>query len=207
MLYPSEAINILNISCEPSEIRNFCNGQFPKPTLNSCAQSMSLSSIYLLASITSLGGFTFGYDTGIMNGLLASPTFHSQMGITLENMSDRKGSIAAALQAGGLLGAVIQPLITDWLGRKVSILYMCVLFSIGVIFQTLATSLEMMLVGRFIAGIGVSIMAVAVSMYNTEMAPSAVRGRIVGMQQLMVGVGSASAYWINYFLRMVEGKV
>jgi MFS family permease len=162
-------------------------------------------SIYLLASITSLGGFTFGYDTGIMNGLLASPQFHSQMGINTENMSDRIGSIAAALQVGGLFGAVLQPFINDWLGRKVCILYMSVLFSVGVGFQTLATSVEIMLVGRFISGIGVSVMAVAVSMYNTELAPAKVRGRIVGMQQLMVAVGSAVAYWINYFMRTVEG--
>jgi MFS family permease len=163
-------------------------------------------SIYLLASITSLGGFTFGYDTGIMNGLLASRQFHYQMGINPENMSDRTGSIAAALQVGGLLGALVQPFITDWLGRKFCILYMSVLFSLGVGFQTLASSIEIMLLGRFISGIGVSVMAVAVSMYLTEVAPAEVRGRIVGIQQLMVAMGSAFAYWINYFMRTVEGE-
>ena len=141
-----------------------------------------------------------------MNGLLASTTFQSQMGITLENKADRIGSIAAALQVGGLLGAIIQSFINDGIGRKSSILVMCVVFSIGVVIQTLSHSLEVMLVGRFISGIAVSVMSVAVSMYNTEMAPSKIRGTIVGAQQLMVAVGSAFAYWLNYLMRNVEGQ-
>jgi MFS family permease len=73
-------------------------------------------------------------------------------------------------------------------------------------FQTLAASLEVMLLGRFISGIAMSIMSVGVSMYNTEMAPSSIRGTIAGRQQLVVATGSAVAYWLNYYMRNVDER-
>ena len=66
--------------------------------------------------------------------------------------------------------------------------------------QAVAESLWLLFLGRAIAGFCVSIIAISVSLYNSEVAPSNIRGKIVGSQQIMVGFGATSAYWVNYFV-------
>ncbi len=56
--------------------------------------------IYLIAFCTGLGGFTFGYDVGIVSGILVSKAFQTLVGITEDNHVRLEGSIATALQFG-----------------------------------------------------------------------------------------------------------
>ena len=60
--------------------------------------------MFLSAVITSLGGLAFGYSNGIISGLLQNEAFRSDYGFTHENETDLSGSVASALQFGGLLG-------------------------------------------------------------------------------------------------------
>lgn len=62
------------------------------------------SFMYLASVIASIGGLSFGYSNGIISGLLQNPAFRDDFGITPENESNLSGSLASALQFGGLFG-------------------------------------------------------------------------------------------------------
>lgn len=160
--------------------------------------------IYLVTAITAIGGFLYGYDTGVINGVLTVQSFRDVLGITADNSKDLSGSIVAALQVGGVLGALTQSYINDGLGRKTSILVNTIIFSIGAVIQTVAPSFLWFVIGRFISGFSLCVIAVAVQVYNAEVSPSHIRGRVVGLQQFMVCIGIAASYWINYFVDTSE---
>ncbi|KAL1914532.1 uncharacterized protein VTP21DRAFT_8246 [Calcarisporiella thermophila] len=154
--------------------------------------------IYFVASLTAVGGFLFGYDAGIISGVMVMDSFKNRFGITNENFNDTSGSIAAILQLGGFAGSFVQHALADYFGRKWTIIGMSVVFCIGAVMQTVASSLPLLYAGRCIGGFGLAIVALAVSMYNAEASPSDIRGAIVGIQDFMLAFGAAASYWTNY---------
>ena len=71
------------------------------------------------------------------------------------------------------------------LGRKTTMLIAGVLFDIGVVFITAAWSLWVLIVGRVLLGIAVAFASVAVTLYNSEMAPAHIRGRLNQIFQVL----------------------
>ncbi|KAI8895509.1 general substrate transporter [Globomyces pollinis-pini] len=159
---------------------------------------------YAIALFTCLGGLTFGYDTGILSGILTVPSFQTEMGITIENQNDLNGTISSVLQIGGLFSALIQFYLNDRFGRRDTIMMTSLVFIIGAFFQTVCWNLYIFYLGRLLSGFGLFCMIVSVALYNAEMASTHIRGRIVGIQQLMVVIGSAISYWINYFITFID---
>ncbi len=81
--------------------------------------------------------------------MLTVDSFNTVLGITPENSKDLSGSIVAALQVGGILGALAQNYINDGLGRKLSIIINSVIFSVGAIIQTIAPNYMWFVIGRY----------------------------------------------------------
>lgn len=154
--------------------------------------------IYLVALCTCAAGFTFGYDIGVISGVLTQPLFLSQMGITADNAAERIGNIASAMQVGGFGSIFISAYVNDFLGRKLTIILFSLVFIVGGILQTLSYDICWMYAGRIVSGFGLTTMMISCSMFNAEMAPRKIRGRIIGIQQLMVTFGIATSYWVNY---------
>ncbi|KAJ3382164.1 hypothetical protein HDU84_004577 [Entophlyctis sp. JEL0112] len=164
--------------------------------------------IYVIAVIACFGGLCFGFDTGIISGVLTFSAFKSYFGIPSSGDPNLSGNISGALQLGGLIGALIQPFANDYFGRKVSIQINSVVFLAGCFLQTFAPNIATLYVGRGIAGLGLSIISIAVALYNSEASPKNIRGRIVGIQQFAVGTGIAVAYWTNYAVaRTLTGNI
>lgn len=87
----------------------------------------------------------------------------------------------------------------DYIGRKWSLMVGCVIFIIGGIVQTVATnSLGQIYGGRFVAGLGVGLMSCVCPTYASEISPKEIRGRITGLFQIVVVIGVAVSFWINY---------
>jgi MFS family permease len=155
--------------------------------------------IYIVGLLTGLGGFCFGYDIGVLSGILVAPSFRTLLGFTDSNAALLEGFIATALQFGAAPGILIQSMINDRYGRKNAIILSCAVFLVGTLIQTFCYDFWSMLAGRMVSGFGVGILVISVNMFNSEIAPKQIRGRIVGIQQFMVGAGVAGAYWMNYF--------
>ncbi|KAF4991026.1 hypothetical protein FDECE_14175, partial [Fusarium decemcellulare] len=105
--------------------------------------------------------------------------------------------IVAILSAGTALGALLAAPTGDALGRRKSLLVAVGIFCIGSIFQVCAQDIQMLLAGRFLAGVGVGLISVLVPLYQSEMAPKWVRGSLVCAYQLSITFGLLSASIVN----------
>lgn len=147
----------------------------------------------------------FGYDTGQISGFLEMPNF-------LQKFSDdqnpdgspkfsnvRSGLIVALLSIGTLIGALIAAPVSDKFGRKYSIIFWNIIFCVGVIVQITTTDKwYQIVVGRWVAGLGVGGLSVLTPMYQSETAPRYVRGALVSCYQLFITLGIFVAYCINF---------
>lgn len=81
------------------------------------------------------------------------------------------------------------------------------IFCLGGALQTAAQNLGYLYSGRAVAGLGVGILVMIVPLYQAEIAHPAIRGRITGLQQLMLGIGAAVASKLNLVLSLVSSDL
>ncbi|KAJ7030473.1 hypothetical protein C8F04DRAFT_1113800 [Mycena alexandri] len=144
--------------------------------------------IFLMAVFASLGGLLYG-----------------QMGDAVTN-SGKKGWLVAILELGAWLGVLMTGYFADKLSRKYTIVLAVVVFCIGVIVQTVATGPPFIYGGRFITGLGVGSLSMAVPLYNSEISPPEVRGSLVSLQQLAITFGIMVSFWIDYGTNFIGGN-
>ena len=119
--------------------------------------------IYLVSSFAAIGGFIFGYHTGVISGILPMPEFKHMIcsdtiikncaAIYDEPSNYLIGLIVGILLLGCFVGSLIGGQTGDRFSRKYSIFVFAIIFTIGAAIQTAAQKLAMILVGRFLAGI------------------------------------------------------
>lgn len=129
---------------------------------------------YLIVAFAAFGGIFFGYDTGWMGGVLAMPYFIKQYtgkaypedtGLSGDQLKAYTSSfvipsgttslVTSILSAGTFFGAIIAGDIADFIGRRLTIIIGCGIFTIGGILETASTGVGVMAAGRIIAGFGV----------------------------------------------------
>lgn len=111
--------------------------------------------------------------------------------------SNEKELITSLCSGGAFIGAIIAGLTADKYGRKIAIYVGCVLFTIGAILQGAAYSIAQMSVGRLIVGFGVGSAAMVVPLYIAEIAPTKVRGRLIGLNNMSITGGQVVSYGIG----------
>lgn len=162
-----------------------------------------------------MGIFLFGYDTGLGGGVLAVKSFQTEFGLVkadgvtpVDNLATLQGNVVSILQGGAFFGALAAAPIEDRLGRKIALMIGCVVFIIGGVIQTACfSSLDQFYIGRLVAGMGVGIMSCVCPTYASEIAPKEIRGRITGLFQIVVVVGVAFSFWINYGVSFMDPSV
>jgi sugar porter (SP) family MFS transporter len=153
------------------------------------------------------GGLLFGYDTGTINGILAMRSFRDQFSTGyldptdhLRNVTPAQSSqIVSILSAGTFCGSLLAAPLGDKLGRRLSLMIAVGIFSFGVLLQTVATAIALLIIGRFFAGLGVGIISVLVPLYQSEMAPKWIRGTLVCAYQFAITGGLLLAAFVNIF--------
>lgn len=154
----------------------------------------------LIAIVSTFGGLLFGYDTGVVNGALVFMTSDLRLTPLTEGM------VAASLVLGATIGASLGGQMADRLGRRRHILQLAVLFFFGAIACSLSPSVHVLLAARFVLGLAVGAASVVVPTYLAEMAPAAIRGRIVTQNELMIVGGQLLAFVCNAVLGDVFGQ-
>ncbi|KAB2102137.1 High-affinity glucose transporter [Alternaria gaisen] len=159
---------------------------------------------FWMGMLVSMGGFVFGYDTGQISGFLSMVDFLRRFGQRHDDGTPyfsnvRSGLIVGLLSIGTLFGALIAAPIADWIGRKMSIIWWCGIFSVGIIVQIAATDeWYQVMMGRFVAGLGVGALSLLVPMYQAETAPRHIRGALISTYQLFITFGIFLAAVFNY---------
>jgi SP family sugar:H+ symporter-like MFS transporter len=93
--------------------------------------------------------------------------------------ASQSSEIVSLLSVGTFFGALLASPTGDFLGRKLGLMVWLVVFTVGVILQTAATSIPLFVAGRTIAGLGVGGISALIPLYQSETAPKWIRGTIV----------------------------
>jgi sugar porter (SP) family MFS transporter len=149
--------------------------------------------------IAALGGFLFGYDTGIISAALLyiAPEFH--LSDTMQQV------VVASLLLGAIIGVLIAGPVADNAGRRRSLLGIAVIFALGALGSGLAPGTSVLVVARFVLGLAIGAASLVVPAYIAEISPKDIRGRLVSLQQLMVTVGIFVSYLVGYAFADSEG--
>ncbi|KAI5986533.1 general substrate transporter [Pisolithus albus] len=150
--------------------------------------------VFLIAVFASLGGLY----ACIMK------SFDNRMASAVNN-SGTKGWLVAILELGAWFGVLCTGYLADKLSRKYTIVLAVIVFCIGVVVQTAAYHPSSIYGGRFITGMGVGSLSMAVPLYNAELAPPEVRGSLVALQQLAITFGILVSFWIDYGTNYIGG--
>lgn len=102
------------------------------------------------------------------------------------------------MSIGCFIGSLASGLIADALGRKWTIAGSGLLFALGALIQALSTGSGMLIAGRIVAGLSVGLTSMCVPLYQSEVAPKEIRGRLVSIQQWAITWGIFIAFWIQY---------
>ncbi|KAI1387690.1 general substrate transporter [Hypoxylon trugodes] len=154
---------------------------------------------YWLGSVVCMGGFLFGYDSGIVGGVLTLASFQSDYRYGSADKTHTSSLAVGLQQLGGFLACFLAWPMTDKLGRKKSLMISSFVFCIGVVIQTINThSLPAFYVARLVSGIGLGAATVAVPMFNSEMMPKEMRGQVGSFFQWFYTFGIFVSYWVDY---------
>jgi sugar porter (SP) family MFS transporter len=146
-----------------------------------------------VAAIAAIGGFLFGYDTGVIGGAM----LFMKKDLALHTHGQQEMTVAILL-----LGAVTGALLAGWSADRISrrrtkIVSGCV-YVIGAIGCALAQSYWQILAGRFWLGLAVGCASFVGPMYIAELVPPRIRGGVVSFNQLMITLGILSAYIVDW---------
>jgi len=150
--------------------------------------------IYSITLVAALGGLLFGYDTAVIAGAIGS----IQEYFSLSNTE--MGWAASSALVGSFLGAAMAGYISLTLGRKKTLLISAVLFGISAVGTALPESLTELVIYRIIGGMGVGIASMVSPMFIAELAPPAIRGRLVSYQQFAIVIGILVVYFVNLMI-------
>jgi sugar porter (SP) family MFS transporter len=115
---------------------------------------------------------------------------HTTFDVTGYNIHTwEKSLITSILSLGTFVGALSAGTLADVLGRRRSILLSCWVFSAGVAMQTAATTIDLLVVGRVVTGLGVGVVSSVVIVHVSEIAPRRVRGTLVSLYQFAITMG------------------
>src|SRR5882762_9247017 len=159
------------------------------------------SSAYVIAlsCVAALGGFLFGFDSGVINGAVGAlaKAFGTQAAAT--------GFAVASVLLGCAVGAFGAGTLADSLGRRPTMLLNAILFLASAVATGAANSAGVFIAARIAGGIAIGAASVLAPMYIAEVAPAHIRGRLASLQQLAIVVGLFSAFLSNAILARIAG--
>lgn len=162
---------------------------------------MNTKKLYYWSITVALAGFLFGFDTIVISG--AEQDIQRLWGsYTLFGSNDLFHGIVIVGAAlwGTVLGAIFGAIPNDRLGRKKTLVFIGVLYTISAIGSSMASDPWIFALFRFIGGIGVGASTIAAPSFISEIAPQEKRGRLVATYQFNIVFGILIAFVSNALL-------
>ncbi len=150
--------------------------------------------ILLLSVIAALGGFLFGYDEAVISGTVAEVSNQFDLNSLM------KGWFVSSALMGAIFGVLGGGALSDYFGRKNTMVTSAALFAISMIGCALAPNFLMLVLFRIIGGMGIGVASIVCPMYISEISVAKSRGMLVSLYQLAVTIGVVGAYVSNYYL-------
>lgn len=167
--------------------------------MNTPSTPPPLSSVILISAVAALGGFLFGYDSGVINGAIGA------LQVAFGASDIASGFNVASMLLGCAAGAFLAGGVADKFGRRPALFAAAVLFGVSAWGSGIATNSLEFIIYRLIGGFAVGAASIISPAYISEIAPAAYRGRLASLQQMAIVLGLFAAFLVNYLLALAAG--
>ena len=147
-----------------------------------------------IAFVVSLGGFLFGFDAGIISGVIsyAGPQF---------DLNDAQtGWVVSSPSFAAMIAMLIAGRLSDRIGRKKILILVAFLYAFSAIASAFAVSYETLYIARMLGGLAFGAALILAPTYIAEISTAENRGKLVSIQQLNIVLGFFAAFLSNYYL-------
>ena len=148
--------------------------------------------VFLSSAISAIGGMLFGYDIGVISGAILF--IKEQFSLS----SGMQEIVVSSVLLGCLAGALVGGFLADRYGRRKLLLITAVVFILGTIGSALSPDMAWLVAARIVVGAAIGIASFVVPLYISEIAPVALRGKLVTLNQLAITGGIVVSYLIDY---------
>ncbi|MFT5164373.1 MAG: SP family sugar:H+ symporter-like MFS transporter [Alteromonadaceae bacterium] len=155
--------------------------------------------VLFISSVAAIGGFLFGFDSGVINGTV------SALANAFEANDISTGFNVASVLLGCALGALMAGPSADHFGRKFIMIITATIFALSAFGSGIAESSSEFIFYRLLGGLGIGAASVLAPTYIAEVAPAALRGRLATLQQLAIVLGLFAAFLSNYIIASNAG--
>lgn len=150
--------------------------------------------VAFLSFVAALGGILFGYDTAVISGTISAVAER----FALDAMA--KGWYVECALVGSIGGVAVAGWLSDRFGRKPTMLFSSVLFSVSAIGCAICFGFADLIVYRIVGGVGIGVVSIVSPVYISEISPPERRGTMVSLYQFAITLGFVLAYLVNYLL-------
>jgi SP family myo-inositol transporter-like MFS transporter 13 len=144
-----------------------------------------------LTAMAAIGGFLFGYDTGVISGAMLP--LHRTFNLTAWQEEVVVSSTVLSAFVASLCGGSLNRAF----GRRISILFAAAVFTFGSFVLAVAWGYPSLVAGRIVVGIGIGVASLTTPMYLAEVAAPEMRGRLVTINALLVTMGQFIAGMVD----------
>ncbi len=159
-------------------------------------QGINKGFLYFICAVSAMGGLLFGYDWVVIGG--AKPFYELYFGIS--DSPVMQGVAMSTALVGCLIGAMVAGAAADRFGRKPLLTVAAMLFTVSAIATGLFNDFTLFNIARFIGGVGIGVASALSPMYIAEVSPTAIRGRMVSLNQMTIVLGILAAQVVNMLL-------
>ena len=174
------------------------NESTPLPSSPNTA-NQSTYFVFFIASVAAIGGFLFGFDSGVINGTV------SALNNTFNATDVSTGFNVASVLLGCAIGALLAGPLADKVGRKPVMIVTAIIFAISAWGSGISATATEFILYRLLGGLGIGAASVLAPAYIAEIAPAAIRGRLATLQQLAIVLGLFTAFLSNFLIASVAG--
>lgn len=164
------------------------------------AENSSLFYVIFISAVAAIGGFLFGFDSGVINGTV------SALGNAFNSSSVATGFNVASVLLGCAVGALAAGPLADKFGRRAIMIITAIIFAISAFGSGISESSAEFIFYRLFGGLGIGAASVLAPAYIAEVAPPALRGRLATLQQLAIVLGLFAAFLSNYLIADAAGS-
>lgn len=150
--------------------------------------------VVFMAVVAAIGGILFGYDTAVISG--TTDIVRNQFSLSASG----EGWYVGCALIGSIIGVLCAGSLSDYIGRKITMLISAAFFSISAIGCAVCGSFEALVAFRIIGGVGIGIVSIVSPIYISEVSPARIRGTLVSLYQLAVTAGFLLAYMANWII-------
>ena len=175
-------------------------------------------SLRIAITVVAVTGFSlFGYDQGLMSGIITGVKFNEEFPATREKSSNDRhatvvqGAVTSCYELGCFFGSLFVMFKGEKTGRKPLIIIGSILTMVGALISTCAIGrhwgLGQFVVGRVITGLGTGMNTSTIPVWQSEMSKPENRGILVNLEGSVIALGTMVAYWIDFGLSYVDSSV